>query len=365
LFSIIRKTKTDFMQINLLKSISMVLVVAIAAIACSSKASEKKQAETNATAVPALPVDVKVVTAANVSQNEVVAGSIIANRVVDITAELPKKISIVFFKDGSYVEAGQALYKLQDSDIKARIRQLDAELSLASINEKRLSELLKTESVRREEYDIAFARLQSLEAQKELLQVELSKTVIKAPFSGVIGISKVFVGSFVTPGVPLVGLVEQQVLKIQFSVAEKYLPVIKPGNKIWFTTELNSQMAAAVVVSTDASLDPQSRNIIVQAQFTNTGNKYKPGMSARVSFSTSNKNEKGMMLPTEALIPGGDGYSVFVVKNGVAKLTAVKVGNRNENEALIKSGLQSGDSVMISNTLRAADGAPVAVVSYK
>ena len=352
------------MQVNFLKSIFAVLGIVITAIACSSKASDNKKGEAPA-AAPPLPVDVKVVTNASILQNEVVAGSMIANRVVDITGELPKKITMVFFRDGSYVEAGQALYKLQDADIKARIRQLDADLNLASINEKRLNELLKTESIRREEYDVALARLESLQAAKELLQVELSKTIIKAPFSGIVGISKVFTGSFVTPGVPLVSLVEQQVMKIQFSISEKYLPVVKPGSKIYFSTELNSQMATAVVVSSDASLDVESRNIIVQAEFNNSGNKYKPGMSARVSFSTSGKDEKGIMLPTEALIPGGDGYSVFVVKSGVAKLTPVVIGNRNENEALIKSGLQSGDSVMISNTLRAADGAPVAVVSHK
>ncbi len=353
------------MQINLVKSISMLSVIAITAAACSSNASEEKKVQANSSAVPALPVDVKVVAAANVSQSEVAAGSIIANRLVDISAELPKKISTVLFKDGSYVKAGQVLYKLNDSDIKARIQQLDAELNLALLNENRLSELLKTESVRKEEYDIAFARLQTLQAQKELLLLELSKTVIKAPFSGIIGISKVSAGSFVTPGAPLVSLVEQQVLKIQFSISEKYLPVVKPGNKIYFTTELNSQTATAVVISTDASLDPLSRNLTVLAQFTNAGHIYKPGMSAKVSFSTSTKNEQGIMLPTEALIPGSDGYSVFVVKNGVAKLTPVKIGNRNENEALVKSGLQSGDSVMISNTLRAADGAPVAIVSHK
>lgn len=353
------------MQVNFLKSISMALVVAVTAIACSSKASGDKQAENSAAIVPALPVDVKIVAASTIEQSEVVAGSIIANRVVDITGELPKKINMVLFKDGNYVEAGQTLYKLYDGDIKARIRQLDADLHLASINEKRLSELQKTESVRREEYDIALARLQSFQAQKELLEVELSKTVIKAPFSGLIGISKVFTGSFVTPGVPLVSLVEQQVLKIQFGVSEKYLPVIKPGSKIYFSTELNSNMTSAVVVSTDASLDVQSRNIIVQAQFTNTGNKYRPGMSARVSFGTSVQNEKQIMLPTEALIPGGNGYSVYVVRNGTAKLTPVTIGNRNEIEVIIKSGLQTGDSVMVSNTLRAADGAPVAVVSHQ
>ncbi len=353
------------MQVTFIKTIISLLVIVTTAVACSSKASDNNQKVESSVSSPALPVDVKVVTSASVSQNEVVAGSIIANRVVEITAELPKKISNVLFKDGSYVTAGQALYILQDGDIKARIRQLDADLNLALLNERRLNELLRTESVRREEYDLALARLQSLQAAKELLLVELSKTVIKAPFSGVIGISKVFAGSFVTPGSPLVSLVEQQLMKIQFSVSEKYITVVKPGSKIYFTTALNSQMATAVVVSTEASLDVQSRNIIVQAKILNTGNKYRPGMSARVSFSTSGKDETGIMLPTEALIPGGDGYTVFVVKNGVAKLTPVVIGNRNENEAFIKSGLQSGDSVIISNTLRAANGAPVTVVSHK
>lgn len=353
------------MQVNFIKTTITMLAIVFAAIACSSKASGNKESKQPAPVAQALPVDVKVVNASSVAQSEVVAGSIIANRTVDITGELPKKISMIFFRDGSYVEAGQVLYKLYDSDIKARIKQLDADLHLASINEKRLSELLKTESVRREEYDIAFARLQSLLAQKELLEVELSKTIIKAPFSGIIGISKAFTGSFVTPGTPLVSLVEQQILKIQFNVSEKYLPVIKTGSKIYFSTELNNEMTSAIVVSTDASLDAQSRNIIVQAQFTNTGNKFRPGMSARVSFSTSIKNEQQITVPTEALIPGGNGYSVFIVKNGAAKLTPVTIGNRNESEVYIKSGLQPGDTVMVSNTLRAADGAPVAVVSHQ
>lgn len=353
------------MQVNFFKTMITMLAIAFAAVACSSKASGNKESEKTAPALQSLPVDVKVASVANVSQNEVIAGSIIANRVVDITGELPKKISMILFRDGSYVEAGQILYKLEDRDIKARLRQLDADLNFAAINEKRLSELLATESVRREEYEIAFARLQSLQAQRDLLQVELSKTFIKAPFSGVIGISKYFAGSFVSPGVPLVSLVEQQILRIQFNVSEKYIHAVKPGNKIYFTTELNHPKAAAVIVSTDASIDEQTRNITVLAQFVNTGSRYKPGMSAKVSFNTSSKTEKAILLPSEALIPGSNGYSVFVVKKGLAKLTMVTIGDRSESEVLIKSGINAGDSVMVSNTLRAADGVPVTIVSHK
>jgi membrane fusion protein (multidrug efflux system) len=121
----------------------------------------------------------------------------------------------------------------------------------------------------------------------------------------------------------------------------------------------------AIVVSSEAAVDMLSRNITVQATTANPGNKLKAGMSARVYFNTSSGNEKGIMIPTEALIPGGAGYSVFLVKNGQAKFTAVTVSNRNEKQALVSTGIQTGDTVMISNILRAADGMPVMAVASK
>jgi membrane fusion protein, multidrug efflux system len=349
------------MQANFLKAGFFTVVMAAAVIACNSKASDKEQ---KPQAAPAgLPVDVKVVEESFVDQSEVVAGSIVPNRTVEIAAELPRKLIAVHFKDGAFVREGAMLYKLDDADIKAKIKQLQADLNLAHINEQRLAALLKTESVRREEYDAAYAKLQSLEAAKELLQVELSKTVVRAPFSGIIGISKVFEGSYVVPGAPLVSLQEQHVLKVQFSISEKYLPILKPGARIYFTTTLGSDKITATILSAEASVDAQSRAILVQALFSNTGGKLKPGMSAKVFFNTSSNYAKGMMVPTEALMPGGKGYSVFVVKNGVAAARPVTVSSRNEKEAMINSGITAGDTVIISNILRTTDGTPVTIVS--
>jgi membrane fusion protein (multidrug efflux system) len=223
--------------------------------------------------------------------------------------------------------------------------------------------LLKTETVRQEEYDIASAKLQSLQAAQNILYVELSKTSIRAPFPGIIGISKAFAGSLVSPGMPLVSLQEQAILKIQFTVSEKYLPLVKTGNKIQFNTELNDEKSDATVVSTEASVDMQSRNITVQATLVNTGNKLKAGMSAKIYFKSSGEDAKGIFVPTEALIPGGNGYSVFLVKNGAAKITPVTIANRNDKEAQISNGINNGDTVMISNILRAGDGMPVSIVS--
>ncbi len=347
------------MLTNYFKTLIAAGIIIVIAASCSSKATENKQA-----AVPsaALPVDVIIAGNTTVDQTEVIAGSLLANRTVDIMSELSKKIVEVSFKDGSYVQQGQTLYKLDDADIRARLRQLQAELNLAKINEQRLQELLKTETVRREEYDIALAKLQSLEAVKDLLLSDLSKTIIKAPFPGIAGISKVFKGSFVSPGMSLVSIQEQSTLKIQFSVSEKYTRLVKPGSKIEFTTESGTGKQQATVVSTEASVDQQSRNLLVQASFANPSGRLKAGMSAKVFFNSAAESAKGIYVPTEALIPGGSGYSVFLVKNGTAKITSVTISNRNEEKALISSGIYNGDTVMVSNILRAADGIPVSIV---
>jgi membrane fusion protein (multidrug efflux system) len=352
------------MQTNTLKLLLAFAVVTLVVTACSSAAKETPKAAAAAAPV-GLPVDARVVTATPIDQTETVAGSILPNREVAIMSELPKKVITVGFKDGSFVRQGQVLYRLDDADILAKLRQLQAEINLARINEHRLAALLKTETVRQEEYDIAASKLQSLQAAQELLQVELGKTIIRAPFSGNIGITKVFAGTLVSPGMPLVTLQEQGTIKIQFSISEKYLHLVKTGSKIFFHTALNGVQLAATVVSAEAGVDQQSRNITVQAIASNPDGKFKPGMSAKVFFNTAAAKTNGILVPTEALIPGGKGYSVFVVKNNTAKITPVTITNRNEKEALISSGLTSGDTVMISNMLRAADGAPVTVVSVQ
>lgn len=353
------------MQKKTLKDLVLLGLPMVIALACSpgkgnDQQKNKPAAETEA---PKLPVDITVAKKSLTEQSETIAGSIIANRTVDIMSELPKKVTAVLFKDGSIVRKDQPLYKLEDADIRARLRQAQAELNLAMLNERRLSALLKTETIRREEYDLAFTKLQSLEASKDLLETELYKTTIKAPFTGIIGVSKAFTGTWVSPGMPLVNLQEQNRLKIQFSVAEKYLPLISAGKQIQFSTETNKEKITATILSAEASVDMQTRNIIVYAGTDNRNGKLKPGMSAKVFLKTSAGQARDIVLPSESLIPGGKGYSVFVVKNGLAKITPVTIGDRTEKEVQIASGITKGDTVIISNILRASDGVPVTIVS--
>lgn len=340
-----------------------VIGLSIALVSCGTQAADN--AGQPSTSSSKLPVDARVVRASRLVQEESVAGSVLANKEVIIASEVSKKVRSIHFKEGGHVSKGQLLYKLEDNEIKARLKQVQAEVALAELSESRLRQLLKSESVRQEEYDVAQTKLQSLQAAEELLQIELEKTTITAPFSGVVGITKVEVGSLVSPGQSLATLQEQGNVKIQFSVTEKYLQHIQIGKQITFSVSGETQRLAARISATESGIDNQSRSITVHAMRANANGKLTPGMSSRVYFSTVPDDATGITLPTESLIPGAQGYNVFVVKNGTAKITPVTIGNRSETDALITAGLNDGDTVMISNILRSGDGTPVQVVSIK
>jgi membrane fusion protein (multidrug efflux system) len=349
-----------------LKVIFLPVLCSMLLIACDgNQAKTQKKATAPVANTSKLEVDAIVVNEVNLDQEEVIVGTMAPYREVDVVSEIAQKIVQVAFQDGRYVSKGQLLYQLNDADLKARLKGLNSELKLARLNEQRISNLLKTETVNQQLYDETAVKLQSLEAQREQLQVELNKTAIRAPFSGRIGISNVDPGSFVSPGTELVSLQDQAAIKIDFSVSEKYLPLIKTGSKINFTTALSDQPQTATIKATEPGLNAQNRALKVQAIADNPGGKFRAGLSVRIHFTTSAKNAKAIHLPAEALIPSGEGYSVFVVKNGLAKSKPVSIGNRTETAAIITSGLNNGDSAIVSNLLRLGDSMPVQAVVSK
>jgi membrane fusion protein (multidrug efflux system) len=351
---------------NKLKVFFLPVFCSMLLIACDSNQEKKQKMAAAAGAnVSKLQVDAIVVSEENLDQEEVIVGSMAPYREVEIVSEIAQKIVQVSFQEGGHVSKGQLLYKLNDADLKARLKGLNSELKLARLNEQRISNLLKTETVNQQQYDETAVKLQALEAQRELLQVELNKTEIRAPFSGKIGISNLDPGSFVSPGIALVSLQDQGTVKINFSVPEKYLPLVKTGNKINFTTALSDQQQTASIQATEPGLNAQNRSLRVQANAANPEGKFRAGLSVKIHFPTSAKNAKAISLPTEALIPSGEGYSVFVFQNGLAKSKPVSIGNRTETSAIITSGLNNGDSVIVSNLLRLGDGMPVQAVVSK
>ncbi|OJX55686.1 MAG: efflux transporter periplasmic adaptor subunit [Flavobacterium sp. 38-13] len=339
----------------------LIPLVSILLTACQNKPKEAAAP----TVENKLPVDIIVAQEKALDQREIFVGTIMPLREVAIVSETAQKITKVAFQDGGYVSQGAVLYTLNDADIKSKLRQVQAELQLARLNKDRMANLLKTETVKQSEYDEALMRFTSLEAQQDYLQTELAKTVIRAPFSGKIGISQVHLGAYVSPGTPLVNLQDQGNIKINFTLPERYLPLLTNGTPIKFSTGLSEEYYNATVTATEPGLDAQGRSLLVQATTSNNSGKLRAGQSVKVYFSTEQNGATGVMIPTEALMPGEKGYNAFVIKGGIAKPIPVTISNRTETEAIITSGIKSGDSIIVSNMLRIGDGTPVQAVVKK
>lgn len=341
----------------------LIPLLSILFTACENK--PKKEETATPAAVNKLPVDVIVAQERPINQQEIFVGTLMPHREVAVVSETAQKITKVAFKDGSYVSQGAVLYTLNDADIKSRLRQVEAELKLARLNKDRMTNLLKTETIKQQEYDEALMRFNSLEAQQDYLQTELAKTVIRAPFSGKIGISKVHLGAYVSPGTSLVDLQDQSSIKISFTLPERYLSLLTTGTPIKFSAGQSEEQYNASITATEPGLDAQGRSLEVQAVTNNSSGKFRAGQSVKVYFSTEQKGTTGVMIPTEALMPGEKGYNAFVIKGGVAKPVYVTISNRTETEAIITSGIKSGDSIIVSNMLRIGDGIPVQAVVKK
>lgn len=345
--------------------LGLIAVLLSALLASCMSNSEKSETEnTNAnTEASKLPVDVILAEEHPLVQEEVVVGTMISNREVAIVGELPQKITHIAFKDGGTVKQGDLLYRLNDADIRSRLKQVDAELELARLTKVRMANLLKTETIRQQEYDEVLMRYRSLEAQKELLVVELDKTFIKAPFTGKIGISKVHVGAYISPGEELVMLQDLSSIKIHFSIAEKYAGLVQVGNKVRFVTELSDLAFLADIKAIEPGLDVQGRSLQIQAIASNVNEQFKAGLSARVYVSVVNNGAKGILIPSQAVVPTSNGYTVFVIHKGVAKSVGVEINNRTEQDVIITSGITAGDQVIVSNILRLADGVAVEAIA--
>ncbi|MBS1518820.1 MAG: efflux RND transporter periplasmic adaptor subunit [Bacteroidetes bacterium] len=293
-----------------------------------------------------------------------VVGSVVANEEVDLRSELSKKITGIYFREGSFVPKGKLLFKLDDSDLEAQLNKLNIQLELIEKNLSRSKELYEKNLSTVEEYDNVLNEFDRINAEIDILNIQIDKTNITAPFSGIIGFKQVSAGSYVTPGVILASIQDIGRVKLDFSVPEKYISGFKTGQGITFRVEGNDDDFSGTISAFEPKLDGNTRTLTVRAVCQNPGRKLIPGTFANVELRL-NSIDDAMLIPTQALIPKLKGHDVFVLKNGTAKLVDVQTGLRTEDQIQIVSGIQPGDTLLTTNILRLKDGAPVKIDKFE
>ncbi|WP_313808141.1 efflux RND transporter periplasmic adaptor subunit [Flavobacterium sp.] len=294
------------------------------------------------------------------SDNLSLSGSIDANEQVEIRSEVSGVVESINFEEGSHVAQGQLLFKINDLELRAQLSQAKTKQTLASENERRARLLLEKEAISQEEYDIASADFRTTKAQTQLIQTQIAKTFVRAPFSGKIGLRSISKGTYVTPTAVVANLVNTSQVKITFSIPEKYAGQMKVGTPISFTIAGSKENYSAKIYAIEPGIEVTTRTLKMRATASNAGGKLIPGTFANIALPLDKIND-ALLVPTEALIPVQNGKKIFIAENGKAKEIMVETGARTDKDVLVITGLKAGDTVLTSGVMTLKDGSPVQV----
>lgn len=291
-------------------------------------------------------------------------GTIDANEQIELRSEVSGVVKGIYFKEGSFVSKGQTLVKVDDIELRAQLSQAKTLLSLVTENERRAKLLLQKEAISQEEYDVAFAEKQSAQANSQLIQAQIAKTSIVAPFSGKIGLRSISPGSYVTPTTLIAKLVNNSQVKVTFSVPEKYSNIIKPKTDLTFTTTGSKEIFSANVYAIEPAVEQTTRTIQIRALAENKDEKLIPGTFANITLPLEDIID-ALLVPTEAIIPIQNGKKIFISERGMAKEVIIETGTRTEKEILVTAGLKAGDTVITSGIMSLKNGAPLKITVTK
>lgn len=292
------------------------------------------------------------------------SGSIEANEQVEIRSEVSGIAENIYFTEGAKVTKGQVLVKINDVELRAQAGAAKTRQNLASENERRAKLLLQKEAISQEEYDIASADFKTAQAQTQLINAQIAKTSIRAPFSGTIGLRNISPGTYVTPTTLIANLVNSNQLKITFSIPEKYASQMKLDSKISFTVAGTTENFEAKIYAIEPAVDVATRTLRVRALAQNTQGKLLPGTFANVALPLE-KIKDAYVIPTEAIVPIQGGKKVFVSKNGQAQEVMVQTGTRTDKDIVVLTGLKAGDTVLTTGVLTLKKETPVKVSVIK
>lgn len=324
-------------------------------LSCKQKNNEKVLS-----GQPAVPVEVIVASQEEVQSSLEVHGSVLSNEMAELRPEISGRLVYLNLPDGATVKEGTLLARVNDAELQAQLEQQKTQLELATKTLKRLSDLLKVNGVNQADYDAALSQVNTIQANMKVINAQIDKTVIRAPFTGELGIRVVSPGAYVTPQTLLGSIHQTEKVKIDFTVPETFSSLVFKGNKVSIQADAFPENFDATITAIEPQINTVSRNIKARAIL--TSGTIQPGAFVKVFLHQS---RSGIMVPSNAVIPEAFSNQVVVVRNKKAVFTNVETGIRNANLVELTSGVASGDTIVISGMLFVRPNAPISVKNVR
>ncbi len=291
-------------------------------------------------------------------------GVLLPDEEVDLIFETSGKITQINFKEGSFVNKGQLLAKVNDAPLQAELKKLESQLPLAQERVYRQRTLLDKDAVSQEAFETVTTELDKLKADVELVKARISQTELRAPFSGMIGLRMVSEGTYASPQVMVSKLTKISPLKIEFSVNERQENEIVDGTKLTFTVENDLNTYEASVYAVETSLEANTLSLKARARYANPGGKMKPGRSANIEIQLREITNT-LVIPSISSIAEMGQDIAYTYVNGKAHRVVLTKGLRTASSVQILEGLNIGDTLLTTGVMQLRDGMNVSIAQLE
>ncbi|MDX1586826.1 MAG: efflux RND transporter periplasmic adaptor subunit [Balneolaceae bacterium] len=307
-----------------------------------------------------LAVDAVKVEPARVQDKIFSTGSILANEEVELRSEVSGKITEIYLEEGKMVDRNQLLIKINDSELQAQLQRAQYRLDLATERERRQKKLLEKGGISQEDYDATLNEVNVLKSEVQLIQAQIDKTEIRAPFRGRVGLKYVSDGSYISPTTRIASLQNINPVKLDFSVPERYVNRVKVGDEITFTVQGADREFEGEIYAIEPKIDSQTRTLQLRALSDNDEGLLVPGAFADIELILETI-DNALMIPTISLVPELQGQKVYLFRGGSVAEQPVQTGLRTAERVRIVDGLQPGDTVLTTGLLQVRQGMPVRI----
>ena len=342
-----------------MKSLLHALAVPVLVLGCSS--AESSPNDMAGGGEFAIPVEVAIAISDTVVDAIFATGEIEAVQSIELRPELEGRIREILVREGTEIRAGTPLFKVDDAELKAQVARLEAERDLAESALRRTRDLMERNASSQADLEVAEANARSAVAALELQQVRLDRTVVRAPFAGVVGERFVSLGDYVTTATRLTTLQTVDPQRAAFEVPERYADRLERNQRVTFAVAASQREFEGIVDFVDPVVQLPARTITVKARVRNRNRELKVGMFIEVRLATDMR-PNATIIPEDAILPLSGATFVWVISEATATRRQVTLGVRTPGFVEILDGIEAGEHVVVGGLERLTEGAAVAPI---
>ncbi len=333
-----------------MRSLSFFAVLTLFVFGFAACSEEKKNPVGNARQQGPLNADAFVVQATTVSDHVEVPGTLLPAEQTEIRVEVSGRVIGLNIEEGKVVGKGTLLVKLFDGDLQAQLKKLQVQLEIAVKTEERQRDLLQINGISQQDYDLSALQVENLRADIEAVRIAISKTEIRAPYSGRLGLRQVSLGALLSPNDVVTSISQVESLKLEFSIPEKYANQVRPGGIVNFLVDGGKAGHIGRVIATENRVEAATRTLRVRAVVDEKHPDLVPGVFARVRLELG-RDTAALMVPTQAVIPQARGKQMILYRSDSVRFVNVETGLRDSAYVQIVSGVNAGDTVLTSGLM--------------